>query len=135
MKRGARQSVPDREGSSGGSDSRTAVLVGFSKGLEDALYVMLASSQYSIARVASPNKAIELLTARHVDLIVASSRCPVASVVKLTESLGRPRETRVIVLLAGHDPEAERRYEESGLKYVMHMPVNAEDLLRVVQST
>jgi two-component SAPR family response regulator len=116
-------------------DSRTAVLVGFSKGLEDALFLMLASSHHSIIRIASTTKAIELLETRHVDLVVASGRCPAASVVKLTESLGRPRETRVIVLLAGHDPEAERRYRESGLKYVMHMPVNAEDLLRVVQST
>ena len=113
------------------SKIRSAVLVGFPKGLEDALANLLGKQPYSVLRTTSPTKATELLATVRIDLIVVSHRCSVASVVKLTEALGQPRATRVIVLLAGHDPEAEKRYHAAGLQYVLSMPVTAEDLLRV----
>ena len=134
MKRPAGRNRANRARSARGPDLRTAVLIGFAKGLEEALSVVLESSDYSVVKVATPTKAIELLSAGSVDLVIASGRCPIALMVKLTESLGQPRETPVIVLLAGHDPEAERRYREAGLRYVLNMPINAEDLLRVVRS-
>jgi DNA-binding NtrC family response regulator len=134
MNRAADRNSGARDGNAATPDSRIAVLVGFSQGLEDALHVMLTSSACSVVTIASPNKAIKLLETRHVDVVVVSARCPIAAVVRLTESFGRPRKTRVVVLLAGHDAEAERRYRKAGLQYVMHMPVNAEDLLQVVRS-
>ena len=121
-------------GSPGGSarspGSRTAVLIGFSTGLEDALTVVL-SSDYSVLKAADTAEALELLETLRVDLFIASSRCSVASVVKLTESLGQPREARVVVLLAGPDAAAERVYRAAGLQYVLHMPVRADELLRL----
>jgi DNA-binding NtrC family response regulator len=111
------------------------VLIGFARGLEEALSIVLAASHYSVISIADPGRALEALAAAHVDLVVASSRCSIASVVELAESFGQPRETRVIVLLAGPDPEAERRYRAAGLRYVMHMPVHAEDLLRAARSS
>jgi len=116
------------------SGSQIAVLVGFTKGLEEVLSIVLASSHYTVFKTPTPSKAMKVLRAQRVDLVVASSRCSIASMVKLTESLGQPRKTRVIVLLAGHSPEAERRYREAGLQYVMHMPIHADDLLRAAQS-
>jgi hypothetical protein len=113
-----------------GGDRMTAVLIGFPRGLEDALSVVLAA-HYTVVRTPSAARAIELLRERRVELLIASSRCPITSVVKLTEALGRPRKARVIVLLAGRDPEAERLYREAGLRYVLHMPVKVEDLMRV----
>jgi CheY-like chemotaxis protein len=112
------------------SDLRAAVLVGFPKGLGDALAVVLGSRHFCVLKTPSAGKAIELLQNLWVDLVIASSRCSASSVVELTESLGQPRQTRVIVLLAGHDPEVERRYRNAGLQYVWTMPVTAEDLLR-----
>ena len=106
------------------------MLIGFSTGLEDALTVVL-SSDYSVLRAADTAEALELLETLRVDLFIASSRCSVASVVKLTESLGQPREARVVVLLAGPDPAAERAYRAAGLQYVLHMPVRADELLRL----
>jgi CheY-like chemotaxis protein len=110
--------------------SRTVVLIGFSSGLEDALSVIL-SSDYSVLTAANTAQAMELLETLRVDLFIASSRCSVASVVKLTESLGQPREARVVVLLAGPDPAAERVYRAAGLQYVLHMPVRADELLQL----
>jgi DNA-binding NtrC family response regulator len=112
-------------------DSRLAVLIGFSPGLEEALSIVLATSGYSVATTTSAEEAGAQRETRRADLFVASSRCSPASVVKLTESLGRPREARVLVLLAGPDSEAEREYRRAGLKHVLHMPVSADDLLRL----
>jgi CheY-like chemotaxis protein len=112
-----------------GTGARTAVLVGFAKGLEDALSVLLGS-RHSVRVTPSASRAIELIQTMRVDLVVASSRCPPESVVELTEALGQPRQARVIVLIAGHDPESEQRYRAAGLRYVLTMPVSAEDLLR-----
>jgi CheY-like chemotaxis protein len=116
------------------TDVRTAVLVGFPKGLEEALSVILTSSLFSVHKVASAQEVIELWRSRRVDLVIASNRCSSDSVLELTDALGYPRETRVIVLLAGYDPEAERGYRTAGLRYVLTMPVTAEDLLRLGSS-
>jgi hypothetical protein len=113
---------------------QTALLIGFPRGLEDALSVVLAG-HYTVVTTSSPIKAIELLAERAVHLLIASGRCSIASVVRLTEALGHPREARVIVLLAGRDPEAERRYRDAGLRYVLHMPVKVEDLIRLAGSS
>lgn len=113
-----------------GTGVRTAVLVGFPKGLEDALSVLLRSRQFEVRITPSASKATELIQTAHVDLVVASSRCPPSSILELTDALGKPRQARVIVLIAGHDLESEQRYRAAGLKYVLTMPVSAEDLLR-----
>ena len=113
-----------------GRSQRVAVLMGFAGGLEDALASVLRSSGYSVLTTRSAAEAMELFKAR-ADLFIASGRCSAASVVKLTESLGRPRAARVVVLLAGPDPEAERAYRSAGVKYVMHMPVRADDLINL----
>ena len=130
----AGQHASNRGSNSGMSDRQNAVLIGFTRGLEEVLSGVLASSYSSVVKCATPGKAMELLEARPFDLVVASSRCSISSMVKLTELLGQPRATRVIVLLAGHDPEAEQRYREAGLQYVMHMPVHLDDLLRAAGS-
>jgi DNA-binding response OmpR family regulator len=108
---------------------RTALLIGFPKGLEEAISVVLASSHFAVTVMGSAAQAMELLAATPVDLLVASGRCSPGSIVKLTQLLGERRKTRIIVLLAGHDQEAERRYREAGIQYVLHMPVNVDDLL------
>ena len=131
----AGKSAPGRGSDSRMSESPVALLVGFSRGLEEALSIVLVSRDYSVVKVATPTKAVEIFGTRVVDLVVASSRCSISSVVMLTKALGEPRATRVIVLLAGHDPEAERRYREAGLQYVMQMPVHVDDLLRAARST
>jgi CheY-like chemotaxis protein len=112
------------------SEPRQAVLVGFPKGLEDALTVLLASRSFAVRRTPSASKAIELFQSLRPDLVVASNRCSAASVLELTDALGQPRDTRVIVLIAGHDREAEQRYRDAGLQHVLSMPVNADELLR-----
>jgi DNA-binding NtrC family response regulator len=119
------------EGKHGSAVGRVAVLVGFPEGLERALSGLLESRQLSVHRCQGVSDVIELLRATRADLVVVSSRCSAAAVVDLTERLGQPRRTRVIVLLAGRDPEAERGYRAGGLEYVMTMPVHADDLLRV----
>lgn len=121
----------DRDEDADQGTGGAAFLVGFPESLETALSVLLTSHHFSVQAIPSVSDAIEQLADTHVDLVLASSRCSSASVVKLTEALGQPRQTRVIVLLAGRDREVERRYRAAGLKYVMTMPVNAEDLLQV----
>jgi DNA-binding NtrC family response regulator len=131
MKGARRPNVPDGGTDPKLIDSRLAVLIGFPPGLADALSIVLSGSGYSVTTAATAEKAGTLLETRRANLFVASSRCSPASVVKLTESLGRPREARVLVLLAGPDSEAEREYRKAGLKHVLHMPVSADDLIRV----
>jgi CheY-like chemotaxis protein len=111
-------------------NDRAVILVGFPKGLEEALSVLLGSHHFTVRSTPSASKAIELIQTARVDLVVASSRCPPSSVLELTEALGTPRQARVIVLIAGHDPVAEQRFRDAGLQYVLTMPVSAEDLLR-----
>jgi AcrR family transcriptional regulator len=109
---------------------RRGVIVGFAKGLEDALAGLLESQRFAVRRTRDVPEAIGFLRTTSVELVVASGRCSASSVVQLVDALGEPRTARVLVLLAGRDPEAERRYHAAGLKYVMSMPVTAEDLLR-----
>ena len=92
--------------------------------------MLLGSHRFAVQITPSASKAIEIIARTRVHLVVASSRCPPSSVLELTEALGTPRYARVIVLIAGHDPEAEGRYRAAGLQYVLTMPVSAEDLLR-----
>ena len=111
-------------------ETRMAVLVGFPKGLENALSMLLGSRDFTVRVTPSASKAIELIQIMRVDLVVASSRCPPTSVLELTEALGKPRQARVIVLIAGDDPESVQRYRAAGLRYVLTMPVSVEELLR-----
>jgi DNA-binding response OmpR family regulator len=126
---GAQQSHPAED--SNAAATGRAVLVGFPQALETALSALLASRQFVVHALPEPSAAIELVRTTRIDLVLASSRCSTASVVMLTEALGKPRSTRVIVLLAGRDRAVERRYREAGLAYVMTMPVDIDDLLRV----
>jgi DNA-binding response OmpR family regulator len=110
--------------------SRIAALVGFPPGLAEALTVLLTSRHFAIHQTPSASKTIELFQSVDLDLVVASNRCPPESIVELTAALGHPRRARVIVLLAGKNDDVERRYRDAGLRYVLTMPVTAEDLLR-----
>ncbi len=114
----------------GGAD-RAALLVGFARGLEDALAGLLGPHGFTIHRVGTVADAVTLLAATPAHLVVASGRCPAASVVRLVAALGEPRTARVLVMLAGRDVEAERRYREAGLKHIMTMPVTVAEILRV----
>lgn len=114
----------------GGVD-RAALLVGFARGLEDALAGLLGPQGFTIHRVRTVADAVTLLSATPAQLVVASGRCPATSVVRLVAALGEPRTARVLILLAGRDVEAERRYREAGLKHIMTMPVTVAELLRV----
>ena len=52
-----------------GTAVRTAVLVGFPRGLEDALSVLLRSRQFTVRITPSARKATELIQTAHVDLV------------------------------------------------------------------
>jgi response regulator RpfG family c-di-GMP phosphodiesterase len=114
----------------GRSGGRNAALVGFPRGLEDALAELLGAQGLAVFRLETETEAAELLLTTKVELVVASGRCTEASVMRLVDVLGAPRTTRVLVLLTGRDIEAERRYREAGVHFVMTMPVTVEDLLR-----
>jgi AcrR family transcriptional regulator len=126
----ARRSSPATAAEPQPSRRGVAVIVGFAKGLGDAIAGLLESQGFAVRRVDAVPEAIGLLEEISVELVVASGRCSAGSVVQLVDALGEPRTTRVLVLLAGRDPDAERRYRAAGLKYVMSMPVTAADLLR-----
>jgi hypothetical protein len=62
-------------------------------------------------------------------LVVVSGRCGPLAVLELIERLGKPRSTRVVVLLHGRDAEIERAYRAAGIRMVLTMPVGLHALL------
>jgi response regulator RpfG family c-di-GMP phosphodiesterase len=112
------------------SAERTAVVVGFAASLGDALGELLRPQGFTVHRLETELDAVAFLSGTVVDLVIASGRCQAPAVVELVAALGEPRVARVLVLLAGRDAEAERRYREAGLKHIMRMPVTAAELLR-----
>lgn len=109
---------------------RSAVLVGFSRSLQDAIGDLIARGGMSVHPVGTPEEAMAYSSAEGLpDLVVVAGRCAPPEVVELVEALGNPREARVVVLLSRPDAETEAGYRDAGLKFVLTMPVTLHQLL------
>ena len=109
---------------------RTAIVVGFRTGLADAIVSTLHSRGFTVRQANSPAVALALHQQRNSDVILCSGALDVDAVLELVESLGRPRSTRVVVLLPGNLPEVRSRYTAAGVRVVLTMPAGTDVLIR-----
>lgn len=109
---------------------RSALLVGFARGLQAAIGDLLQRHGFIVDVVAGPETALVALRQAAPHLLVVTGRCGVEAILELIAVLPAPRRTRVVVLLPGPDPAAEREYRAAGVRVVLRMPVGADDLLR-----
>jgi DNA-binding response OmpR family regulator len=115
---------------------RTAFIVGFVGGLQSAIADMLARHGFAVLPMAAPQHAIHRFSESVPNLVVVTGRCGVPDVVHLIDALPKPRTTRIVVLLPGPDPDAERQYRAAGVRVVLRMPVAVDDLIaRLVAPT
>ncbi len=109
---------------------RSALLVGFAHGLQAAIGDLLQRHGFRVDVVPGTDKALTALQQAAPHLLVVTGRCGVDAILQLIAVLPSPRRTRIVVLLPGPDPAAERDYRAAGVRFVLRMPVGAEDLLR-----
>lgn len=114
--------------SSARSAQRIAVLVGFPPALERAIVGVVKPYGLDITTVSTPDQ-VPVQPPSVPQLVVVSGRCGPLSVLELIERLGKPRSTRVVVLLHGPNAEIERAYRAAGIRMVLTMPVGLHALL------
>lgn len=112
------------------SAARSALLVGFARGLQAAIADLLQRHGFSVEHVSGPDDAVLHVRATPPNLLVITGRCGVDGLVRIMGELPAPRNTRIVVLLPGPDPAAEKQYRAAGVRVVLRMPVGAEDLVR-----
>jgi len=112
------------------SAARSALLVGFAHGLQAAIGDLLQRHGFDVAHVPGPEHAALRVRTTPPSLLVITGRCGVEGLLSIMNELGAPRGTRIVVLLPGPDPVAEKQYRAAGVRVVLRMPVGADDLLR-----
>ncbi|HEU5210302.1 MAG TPA: hypothetical protein VFU06_12985 [Longimicrobiales bacterium] len=112
------------------SGGRSALLVGFARGLQAAIGDLLQRHGFEVENVPGPDHAVLRVRTTPPHLLVITGRCGVDGLLTIMGELGAPRRTRIVVLLPGPDPVAEKQYRAAGVRVVLRMPVGAEDLLR-----
>jgi ActR/RegA family two-component response regulator len=112
------------------SAPRSALLVGFARGLQAAIGDLLERHGFTVDHVPGPEHAASHVRTAPPSLLVITGRCGVDGLLTIMGELQSPRRTRIVVLLPGPDPVAERQYRAAGVRVVLRMPVGAEDLLR-----
>ncbi len=109
---------------------RYALVVGFRGGLQVAISDVLARHGFAVSTALETEQATQRFATDVPNLVVVTGRCGVEAILSLIAALPVPRTTRVVVLLPGPDPHAEREYRAAGVRVVLRMPVNAEDLVK-----
>lgn len=112
------------------SPARSALLVGFARGLQATIGDLLQRHGFEVQHVPGPEHAVVHVRTAPPNLLVITGRCGVEGLLSIMSELGAPRRTRIVVLLPGPDPVAEKQYRAAGVRVVLRMPVGAEDLLR-----
>ncbi len=110
--------------------ARSALLVGFARGLQSAIGDLLQRHGFAVEHVPGPEHAALQVRTSPPHLLVITGRCGVDGLLSIMNELGAPRGTRIVVLLPGPDPVAEKQYRAAGVRVVLRMPVGADDLLR-----
>ncbi|GLV59725.1 hypothetical protein KDH_65500 [Dictyobacter sp. S3.2.2.5] len=112
---------------------RRILVIDDDEGIQECLQIILETEGYEVMMASDGIKALDLLTASTLDLIILDLMMPRMNgyeFIKVLRQQGRHLDIPVILLTA--DPQVEKRASTMGLDIYLMKPFDIVDLLDVV---
>ncbi len=115
---------------------KTVLLVDDSTAVRKAVALMLTSSGFDCVEAADGSQALEIISAKHVDVVLTDLNMPVMNGYQFIDALRQTeahRFTPVLVLTTECRDEVASTLKRSGVTGVLQKPIEQESLLKALR--